>query len=211
MSFWDTLDQAIWTLFALAFGLAIWGGILYLIFSRDAGYWRLLAEPYARPWYRPIAKKGMRSAVVYGGNRPSKSYNGILSIGVHETGVALRVMRPFAFFHKPLFIPFRDIRGWDQDWYINARSVELEFRRAPDLKMVMPASQIKWMQEASGNKLHLTEEGSPHKDRPGWWHALIMIQGILAMCLVIYMLIKDTPLAGSLYRAAIILLSSVSG
>ncbi len=160
-------------------GLGFVGGILGFMFWRNSARWRRLAEAYERPWSKPEAQKGFQYGVLYGDNVAYNSYAGILSIGVHQNGFALRLMRPFGFFYPPLFIPFSDIRGWDQFWYLNSKSVELQFSQIPELKMVMPTKQVEWIQKTAGISLDLADQTSPHKDKPTFWHAVTIL---LAMC-----------------------------
>ena len=103
------------------------------MYKRDAIHWNYLAKTYARPWQKPISER-WGNAVLYGKFPVSKAYNGILKIGVHEDGFSLRVRFPLiSYFCEPLFIPFRDVRGWDQTWYLNSKTVELELAGAPVL------------------------------------------------------------------------------
>ena len=113
---------------------------------------------------------------------------------MHETGIALSVIPPFSFFHKPLFIPYSEIRGWNQFWYVNARSLELEFISAPDVKLVMPASQVKWIQNKSRGQIELTGEHSPHRQRPNLWYAVIVVQGLMAVGLLGYFALEHVKL-----------------
>lgn len=130
-------------------------------------------------------------AVAYGKGVASRSYNGLLTIGVHELGLALSIIPPFSFFHKPIFIPYTEIKGWNQFWYLNAKSCELEFKSAPDVKLVMPASQVKWLQEKARGQLEVMSEPSPHKQRPNIWYAIMILQAIMAIGLLAYILFGD--------------------
>jgi hypothetical protein len=91
------------------------------------------------------------------------SYKGILKIGVDQNGVSLAIIRPFSFFYfcEPLFIPYSEIKGWQQQWYLDSKSVELEFARVPEVKMVMPADQVEWMRKRSG--LQMTVLANPRR------------------------------------------------
>jgi len=64
----------------------------------------------------------MQSAVLYGHWAAFNSYNGFVTIGVHQTRLALKVMPIFSLFHWPLFIPFSEIKGWQQTWYLDPSS-----------------------------------------------------------------------------------------
>jgi hypothetical protein len=169
-------------------GLGVAFGAAYLIYFRDAHFWRYLAENYQRPWQRPLAIRRFQHAVAYGIGPVSKSYNSILTIGLHDDGIALSVIPPFSFFHKPLFIPFADITGWKQIWYLNAKSFELGFAKAPEVKLVMPASQVEWIGAFSQGQMQVVHEHSPHGKRPNVWYAIILLQGIMGVCFLLYIL-----------------------
>ncbi len=129
-----TIAEMIEKAWLLAIGPGVGGGALYLVYYRDAHFWRYLSNFYEAPWQRPIETRRFQNAVAYGEGFASKSYNGLLTIGIHEFGLALSIISPFSFFHKPLFIPFSEIKGWKQFWYLNAKSYELELESAPDVK-----------------------------------------------------------------------------
>lgn len=187
MTFAEILGKA----WFLVIGFAVAGGSLYLMYFRDSYYWRYLGEFYKAPAGRPLEKRYFQHAVAYGEGVASRSYNGFLTIGVHELGLALSVIPPLSLFCKPLFIPYSEIKGWKQFWYLNAKSIELEFRSAPDVKLVMPASQVKWLQEKSRGQLDVVNEPSPHKQRPNIWYAIMIIQALMAFGLLLYVLLGD--------------------
>lgn len=168
-------------------GLGVAFGAVGFIYFRDSHMWRYLEESYGRPWQRPIEARRFQHAVAYGRGIASRSYNGLLTIGVHEQGIALRIVPPFSIFQKPLFIPFADIKGWKQIWYLNSKSYELEFESAPEVKLVMPASQISWLQEASRGQFAVFNQHSPHKQRPNLWYVIIIIQALMALGLLAYL------------------------
>ena len=53
-----------------------------------------------------------------GSGHAFNSYEGILKIGVDQNGVSLAIIRPFSLFYfcEPLFIPYREIKDWQQQW-----------------------------------------------------------------------------------------------
>ncbi len=182
-----TIAEILEKAWLMLIGFGVFGGSLYIIYFRDSHYWRYLGEFYEAPWQRPIETRYFQHAVAYGKAFASKSYNGILTIGVHEQGLALSVIPPFSFFHKPLFIPYAEIKGWKQFWYLNAKSCELEFESAPDVKLVMPASQVKWLQEKSRGQMTVVSQHSPHRQRPNVWYAIIIVQGLMSVGLLLYL------------------------
>ncbi len=178
----------------MTIGMSVFFGAMYLIYFRDSYYWRYLGKFYEAPWERPLETRHFQHAVAYGEGVASRSYNGLLTIGVHQMGLALKIIPPFNFFHKPLFIPFSEIKGWKQFWYLNSKSYELELKSAPDVKLVMPASQVEWLQERSNGRLEVVEEKTPHKQRPNVWYVIIIIQALMALGLGAYLIVNGFEL-----------------
>ena len=175
------------SLFGTSVFIAIFGGMLW----SNARRWRYLAQHYAAASTSPIETRRLQSAVLIGIGGYN-SLKGIVTIGVHDAGVSLRILAPFALFHAPLFIPYGDIRGWGTSWYLDARSTELTLRQAPDVKVVMPAEQAEWIARHAGHKMMLRDT-SPPQGRAGrgsrafaLLHAGVSL-GMLA-CLSVYLL-----------------------
>jgi hypothetical protein len=166
--------------FAALFGGALW---------RQACRWRHLAEVYSGHDDRPLETRTMQSAVLMG----LGGYNalqGILQIGVHETGISLRVMPVFSLFHAPLFIPYGDIRGWTTSWYLNAPSIELEFRRTPAVKMIVPAEQAEWMKSRSSGSFRLHASAPPDGMAGRGWHAFTLVHVGVSAVMVMWLLVS---------------------
>ena len=149
------------------------------IYKRDSVHWQYLEQVYGRPWQTPIHER-WGHAVLYGKFPVSKAYNGILKVGVHHNGLSLRIMFPIiSFFCRPLFIPYGDICGWDQTWYLNAKTVELELSGAPEVKIAMPREQVEWIRNTSGVKIAMMNQTSPHRDKPVIWHAFLVVSSLV--------------------------------
>lgn len=173
--------------FGFSFVIFLMGFMLY----RNSARWRELASVYGQNWQKPVSQKGFQHGVLYGKNVAFNSYNGILTLGAHLDGVAIKVMAPFCLFSPPLFIPYEDIKGWKQSWYLNAKTIELQFERKPEFKMVMPREQIEWMQEISGSKVLVSKETPPHADKPIFWYGVTILLGALTLLLMGYLLISN--------------------
>ena len=171
-------------LFGLSVLVFLFGGILW----RDSVRWRYLAMHYAGEGKRPIEERNFQSAVLLG-FIGYKSLTGILKIGVHETGVSFRVLAPFSLFHPPLFIPYDNIRGWDTSWYLDAHSIQLEFRKAPDVKMVVPAEQAEWIRSFADHKLVLHRKPPPEGKAGQGWRALVLTHAGLSLFAVIFTIV----------------------
>lgn len=167
------------------YGLVVFAGIFGGMLWANARRWRYLSRGYAGDIGVPIEKRSMQSVVLLGLGG-FNSLNGIVTLGVHETGLSLRILLPFSLFHSPLFVPYGDIEGWKTSWYLNAPSAELEFSRAPLVKMVMPAEQAEWIQDFAGRKVIFHEEMSPAGSAGRGWRFLLLIYGAVSIGMLIW-------------------------
>ncbi len=166
------------------FGFVFVAVFLGGVYRATARRWRYLAQSYAGDRGPVLANRHMRSVVLIGLGA-FNSLKGIVTIGVHKDGVSFRVMPLFSLFHKPLFVPYRDISAWDTTWYINSPSSELHFRRAPDVKMVLPAEDVAWIKAHSGHTMVLQNTRPPQGQAGRRWHALIVGQAVLSIAVVV--------------------------
>lgn len=176
------------------FGYGVFHFLFFGALWRQACRWRYLAQSYAGAPDAAIETRTGQNAVLLG----LGGYNslaGILVIGAHKTGISLRLLKPFSLFHSPLFIPYSDIEGWTTSWYLNAPSVELAFRRAHEVKMIVPAEQAEWIAAASGSRsvrLHNIE--APEGPAGRGWHAFSLAHAIISaamLCLVSALLLVN--------------------
>lgn len=178
--YWSIQD-----VFRSMFGFAFAAGLMYFIFYRSAFRWQYLAQVYARPWGSPISERRFQTIILYGMRPGGNILKGVFTIGVEEEGIAFKSLWLFAPFHEPLFIPFDDIKGWNQTWYLNDKSVELEFARAPEVKMLLAASEFQWIREFAGRRLEYRHDQSPHNDKPLIFYWATLLMGILGIGLVL--------------------------
>ncbi len=182
------------------FGYSVFAVLFFGALWRFACRWRYLADYYAADPGPPRTKRGLQSAVLLG----LGGYNilkGILKVGVHDTGISLRILPPFNLFHKPLFIPYQEIEGWKTTWYLDARSTELAFRRAPEVKMVVPADLAQWIAGFSGRKLTLHDGPPPHGKAGRGWYAFALVTAAISLMMlagVIWFLLSDMNTSGTL-------------
>lgn len=154
------------TLFGLAMFAAIYGGMLW----SNSRRWRYLSRHYSSGVGAPTRSKSMQSVVLLGlGGFNSKK--GIVTVGVHKDGVSLRVLPLFSLFHEPLFVPYTDIKGWATTWYLDAPSTEIELRRAPEVKLILPEELAEWIKGFSGSKMALSQKSPPQgRAGRGWYY-----------------------------------------
>lgn len=170
------------TLVGLSTFILCFGGMLW----SNSRRWRYLARSYAKDMQRPAKKRSMQSAVLYG-QFGYNSLKGILSIGAHRDGVSFRIMAPFSLFHAPLFIPYRDIRGWKATWYLDSPSVELEFASAPEIKMIMPAEQAEWIKSYSGQQMAVRDSTPPHGEGAAGWHTFAVVSAGISLIMMVWL------------------------
>lgn len=155
--------------------------LLFFGMLRATAYrWRHLAQSYAGETGPALDTRHGRSAVLMGLGA-FQSIKGIMTIGVHEHGVTFRVMRIFSAFHEPLFVPYSDIKGWRTTWYLNAKSSELEFRRSPDVKVILPTEDAEWIKGYARGTMMLRDIRPAHGNVGRGWHAFTVLH--LIYCL----------------------------
>lgn len=165
------------------FGMSVFLALFFGMLRATARRWRYLAQSYAKVPGPPLEKRHMQSAVLLGLSG-FNSLKGILTVGVHQTGVSLRVLPPFSLFHDPLFIPYGDISGWRTSWYLDARSTELQFRKAHDVKMVVPAELAEWIGGFAGEKMKLRETSPPGGRAGRGWHAFTLAHAGMSLVML---------------------------
>lgn len=180
--------------FGYAFGVVFVALILSVIYKAHAVDWARLVEIYGRDWQTPRLKKRFAHMILYSEGRPAKSYNSMLDIGLLEDGIALRPSRIFAPFHPPIFIPYTDIEGWSQQWYINAKSAELSFRKAPHMRMIMPRDQVEWMFSLTGLAAPVSAARPPHGKWPSLTFIAALSGGMMAVAVFTFGLVAGLPL-----------------
>lgn len=171
-------------MFLSIFGYGVAASLFFGMLWRQAFRWRYLARHYDRPAGEPVETRSMQSAVLMGLSG-FNTLKGIIKIGVHENGVSFRLMAPFSLFHDPLFIPYRDITGWKTTWYLDARSTELQFRGAPDVKMIVPATQAEWIQGFAGHTPMLRDTSPPEGKAGRGWYAFALSHAAISLVMLV--------------------------
>lgn len=176
------------TVFGLVVSVLLFGGML----RANAYRWRYLAKSYAAESGPIRDKRNMRSAVLIGLGA-FNSFKGILTIAVHEDGVSFRVMPAFSLFHEPLFVPYSDISGWRTIWYLNADSSELEFRRAPEVKMILPTEDAEWIRSYAGHEMTLRDVSPPQGGAGRGWRAVTVAYMFVSLAIVGWLAARFLP------------------
>lgn len=178
-------------------GLLVMSGLMYFIYKRDAALWKKLAAAYAADWRETGEVRRFQHAMAYAGGVNFKSFNGILDISLHQDGFAIKPMKLFSLFHSPLFIPYTDVEGWRTQWYLNAKSIELTFAKAPDVKLVMPADQVQWIAARARDEMPVRDAQTPHEAKPQFWWWLVIVNGALAVGVLAYVVASVWPSFGN--------------
>lgn len=130
-------------------GYSTFLGLMYFALNSIAYRWKLLAAVYAtRQWPNsPNGTKYMQAVILFGGAAFWRSYAGITTIAVTDDGIWLKLLPPFSLFHKPLMLPFSDLKVQDVEWYLNATSVELIAEQASEIRIVITGDLLDWITE----------------------------------------------------------------
>jgi hypothetical protein len=174
-------------------GLLIVAGLISFIYKRDAHLWEKLAAVYAADWREAGDVRRFQHAIAYAGGAAHKSYNGFLDISLLQDGFAIKPMKLFSLFHKPLFIPYKDVEGWRTHWYLNAKSIELTFAKAPEIKLAMPKDQVDWIASAARGEMPVRDTATPHDAKPHFWWWLAIVNGVLAVGVLAYVVWSAWP------------------
>lgn len=186
----DLLGQIVGQLF----GVVIVGALILALSSRDAVDWDHLVSAYGRDWWPPRMQKRFANMILYSEGRPAKSYAGVIQIGLHDDGVALRPNRLLRPFQRSIFIPYEDIQGWDQGWYLDGKSTELSFRKAPHMRLIMPRDQVEWMLAHAKGTARILDARPPHGTRPWLTYITALAFGVMTLGVIIVILAKGLPI-----------------
>ena len=146
-------------------GLLLVAGLWLFIHKRTSVDWEKLSAAYASPWRKPLASK-IGHLILYSEGRPAHELNGAIRIGRYTDGIGIKPFRLFHPFYKPIWVPFDEVTGWNQSWYLNAASRELTFQRTPHMRLIMPADQVEWLLQAAAGRAELHDAHPPHGTRP---------------------------------------------
>lgn len=168
------------------FGYSVFFVLFFGMLHANARRWRMLAAIYGGDGGPLRDKRSLQSAVLLGIGGYN-SLKGILTIGVHDEGVSLRVLPPFSLFHDPLFIPYRDIRGWRTSWYLDTQSIELEFAGVQAIKMVVPADQAEFIGSFAGRRMPLSAAEPPQGKAGQGWRALTLVHAGISLVMIAWL------------------------
>ena len=85
---------------------------IVLFITSKIGWYRV-AKNYAQPWDDSIEKVGIASARIN-----SMNYNNVIHLHCNKSGIQMRMMKLFSIFHKPVFIPWSEIKGIREDSFL---------------------------------------------------------------------------------------------
>lgn len=97
----------------------------------------------------------------------------------HLFGIAM-VTGLLAFIY-PIFVPYSDIQGWEQKWYIDAKSVELGLRKSPSIRLIMPAGQVDWILSSGVGEFPVSPDYPPHGRWPWRTFVVAITLGIMSV------------------------------
>lgn len=124
-----------------ALALVFWFMLMALM-SRLSG-WAALAEVYpAFESYDGAARRFSSISMERLKGLPT-NYNGVVTLGADVRGLHLRILLPFRPYHPDLVIPWSDVAA-SKKRFLLAEGVELQFARAPGVRLAMPRALAEW-------------------------------------------------------------------
>lgn len=171
-------------------GLVMVGGLVAFIYMRDAVDWKKLQAAYGRAWTPPIEQKRFQTMILYSEGRMAKSYKGLLTIGLYPDGIGIRPFIWLVPFQTPIFVPYTDIEGWKQKWFVDGKSTELAFRETSAMRIIMPSEQVEWMLSKAPGHISISQDRPPHGSWP--WASFItaVMGGLMAVFLIVLLVSK---------------------
>ena len=119
---------------ATAYSLGIWFLVLWILFV--ASGWRKLAKRFDAPPLAPDDARRLGSAFI-----GAVRYNGVLRLAIDHRGMFLSPYRIFRPFHRPLLVPWSEIRI-EEATGRTAAGRQLAFPAVPDTRVVLPQSVL---------------------------------------------------------------------
>lgn len=171
-------------------GLVIAGGLLAFMYKRDAVDWEKLEAAYGSAMTQPVARRRFNNMILYSEGRPAKSYKGVIAIELYPDGMGLKPFPLLAPFQKPIFVPYADIEGWKQIWYIDAASTELAFRKTPQMRIIMPTSQVDWIRSMAEGRFEISQDRPPHGRWPWMTYVSSLAIGVLTLGLIVVLVFR---------------------
>ncbi len=142
------------------FGLSIVVGLLSFVYWRHGDYWRRVQAAYPGKDASPIRTWHMQSIYFHNDGLVYKSHRGIVSISLGEAGITFQIIPPVSLVQKPIFVAYKDVAIYGQDWLLMGRCCQLEFRGLRDVRCVIPG-------EVGDRLLDYTNELFRDATRPG--------------------------------------------
>lgn len=128
------------------FGYSVFVGLMYGVWKANARRWTRLAAAYRAPdGITCAAERSMQTVILVGGQVGWNSYKGIVTVGVTEEGILLRVMRPFSAFHPPLLIPYGAMQIKPRKWYLAGKTSEITLRKVDNVQVIIHDETLQWV------------------------------------------------------------------
>lgn len=128
-------------------GYGTFVGLMCGIWKANARRWNRLAAAYRAPAeITCIAERTMQTVILVGGQVGWNSYKGIVTVGVTEDGILLRVMRPFGAFHPPLLIPYGDNKIEPRNWYLIGKTSQLTLSKVDNVQVIIHDELLRWIE-----------------------------------------------------------------
>ena len=133
-------------------GYGTFVGLMCGVWKANARRWNRLAAAYRAPQgIQCESERSMQTVILVGGQVGWNSYKGIVTVGVTEDGILLRVVRPFSVFHPPLLIPYNAMQIKARKWYLLGKTSELTLRRVENVQVILHDETLEWVASQATN------------------------------------------------------------
>ncbi|MBW2259353.1 MAG: hypothetical protein JRF18_02705 [Deltaproteobacteria bacterium] len=131
--------------------ILLWIGVCHFVAFR--GGWKELASVYTSTPGFIGTRYHFQSGRMCGG----MNYNNMLTVGTDVYALYLSVFSLFSIGHSPICIPWEEISANFQKGFLG-RSVKLEFRRCPNVHIIIGERLSRKLVEGSGGRFRVPEE-----------------------------------------------------
>lgn len=170
----DFIALALWKSFSLALGLAVVGGLLYMVMQMHLAMWRRVAAIYAGTFERgqhpsklagavAIAERGIRWG--YTSNQRQRAYPPV-RVTILPHAIGLQVVQPFGYGSKPLVLPFAEMELVSTKWALWGDPVAIRMKRTEGVDIILYRHIMEWAAEQSPRIAAMMVQADPALNRP---------------------------------------------
>lgn len=170
----DFIALALWKSFSLALGLAVVGGLLYMVMQMHLAMWRRVAAHYAGAFdtgVHPaklagavaIAERGIRWG--YTSNQRQRAYPPV-RVTLLPDGIGLQVVQPFGYGSKPLLLPFAQMELAATKWALWGDPVAIRMTALAGVDIILYRHIMEWAAQQSPRIAAMMVRANPPNAQP---------------------------------------------